>query len=198
MKPASVAAMEKGTTPQSLIAYAPYGAGLMCALFYVSRGVDVYGWWIGKCGSDYRSAYFKLENFFTTKPMRFYATDGMDLYGGLRFHYSARQPVLDKPVPMDDDVCHELDRLQNVFVAEWLVFEDGADIGAERDEYKRLGLPLGHVAVRSKRLGKLDESDSVWSYRSHDFDLHILERLERYWPLDYRPSREGLLPAGRR
>jgi len=189
--------MEKRSTPQSLIVYAPYGADLMCALFYICRGADVFGWWIGKCGPDLPSAYFKLENFFTSKPTRFYATDGMDLYGGLRLLYSARQPALDKPVPLEDEVCHELDRLQNLFVAEWLVFEDGADIEAEREAYHELGLPLGHVGVRSKRLGKLDESDSVWSYRSHDFDLQVLDYLERYWPLDYHPARDGTLLPGR-
>jgi hypothetical protein len=182
--------METRSNLQSLVTYAPYGEGLLCAMFYFRRGPDVFGWWIGRSGGDYRSAYFKLENFYTTRPTRFYATEGMDLYGGLRFLYSARQPALDRPVELEQDVCRELDRLQNVFTAEWLVFEDGADLADEHDAYHELGLPLGGVAIRSKRLGRLEEKDSVWTYRSHDFDSQVIEYLERRWPLDYRPSRK--------
>src|SRR5512146_3026867 len=107
-------------TPQSFIAYVPYGVGIMCALVYIEKADDVYGWWIGARDAEYLSSYFKLENFFTTRPTRFYATDSMDRYGGWKFLYSARKPLLDKPVPIDDEVAHELDRLQDMFVAEWL------------------------------------------------------------------------------
>ena len=45
-------------TPQSYIAYAPFGAGLMCAAVYFEHGTDVVGWWIGARGYEYHSAYF--------------------------------------------------------------------------------------------------------------------------------------------
>jgi hypothetical protein len=45
-----------------------------------------------------------------------------------------------------------------------LVLADGTDVGTEREAYNRLGLILGHVAIRSKRLGKLEETGAVSSY----------------------------------
>jgi hypothetical protein len=175
-------------TPQSYLAYAPYGVGLMCALVYFERDADVYGWWTGARDSDYSSAYFRLENYYSTKPTRFYASDGMDLWGGWKYLYTAREPALDKPLAVDSDAARELDRVQGVFAAEWLVYEDDPAAGAEREEYARMGLALGHVALRAKRLGRLEQSGAVWIYRSHDFDLGVLEFLQRYWPLDYRRS----------
>lgn len=173
-------------TPQSYVAYAPFGAGLMCAVICFEHGTDVVGWWTGARGYEYHSAYFKLEKFFNTKPTRFYATDGMDLYGGWKFLYSAREPLLDAPVPVEDEVAHELDRVQGMFAAEWLFFEDDADTADERVTYEKLELPLRHVNLRSKRLHKLDEGQPVWIYHSHDFDLDVIDFLQEHWPLDYR------------
>ncbi len=176
------------TTPQSFIAYTPYGVGLMCALVYFERDADVYGWWIGARNSDHHSAYFKLENFFTTQPTRFYASEGMDLYGGWRYLYSARKPALDKPVPVEDSVAHELDRVQDMFVAEWLFFGDDPRSESERRAYDEYRLPITGINIRASRLNKLDKHEAVWIYRSHDLDANVLEYLQRFWPLDYRPA----------
>ena len=172
--------------PKVFIAYAPFGVGVMCALFYIERGNDVYGWWTGARSSDFHSAYFKLEEFFTTKPTRFYASDGMDLYGGWRYLYSARKTDLDKPVPVEDAVAHELTRLQGVFAREWLVYENDSDAAAELEAYGRMGLILGHVAIRSKRIGRLAERQPVWIHRSHGCDMNVVEYLQKHWPLDTR------------
>jgi len=176
-------------TPESFITYTPCGVGVTCALFYVEQDNDVYGWWIGARDSEYHSAYFKLENFFTTTPTRFYATDGMDLYGGWKFLYSSSEPALDKPAPVDQRVSHELDRLQEMFVAEWLFFEGDADAAVERKAYDDLDFPLHqHVNIRSKRFNKFDETQPVWRYLSHGFDMDVIDYMQRYWPLDYRLS----------
>jgi hypothetical protein len=66
------------TVPQSYIAFAPFGVGVMCASTYFERGADVYGWWIGARDTEYYPAYFRLERFFTSKPTRLYATEGSD------------------------------------------------------------------------------------------------------------------------
>lgn len=176
------------TTPQQLIAYAPYGVGLMCALVYFERGPDVYGWWIGARDAEWHSVYFKLEEFFTTRQTRFLATEGMDLYGGWKRLYSAREPVLDKPEPVADDAAHELDRVQGMFVAEWLFFDDDPAAEAERRDYAQYNLPLAHVNVRAKQLNKLDKHQAVWTSYSHGFDAAVLDYLQRHWPLDYRTA----------
>lgn len=176
------------TTPRSLIAYAPYGVGVTCALFYFERGEDVYGWWIGARDSEYLSAYFKLEDFFSTKPTRFFASEGSDLYGGWKHLYSARDTLLDKPVPVEDAVAHELERVQGMFVAEWLFFDNDPDIAAERAQYDGYNMPLGPVNIRAERLNKLDKHHAIWLYRSHDFQANVLTYLQRFWPIDYRAS----------
>lgn len=176
------------TTPRTFVAYAPYGVGVMCALVYFERSPDVYGWWIGARDLEWHSAYFKLEEFFTRKPTRFYASDGMDLYGGWKYLYSDPDPVLDRPVAVADEAAHELERVQDMFVAEWLFFEDDAGADAERRAYDEYRLPLAHVNVRARRLNKLDKGAAVWTHRSHDFDAAVLEYLQRHWPLDYRIS----------
>jgi hypothetical protein len=176
----------RGATPQQFVAYAPYGVGILCALVYLERGADVYGWWIGARDAEWLTAYFKLEEFFTARQTRFLATEGMDLYGGWKRLYSAREPELDKPEPVADDAAHELDRVQGMFAAECLFFEDDAAAAAERKAYERYNLPLAHVNVRAKMLNKLDKNRAVWAFRSHEFDGTILDYLQRHWPLDYR------------
>ena len=175
-------------TPQHLVGYAPYGVGVECALVYFERGPDVYGWWIGARDAEWHSTYFKLEEFFTTRQTRFLATEGMDLYGGWRRLYSAREPVLDTPEPVVDEAAHELDRVQGMFAAEWLFFEDDAKAGADRKAYEKYNMPLAHVNVRAPRLNKLDKHEAVWTYRSHGLDAAVLDYLQQYWPLDYRSS----------
>jgi hypothetical protein len=176
------------TTPRSLIAYAPYGVGLMCALVYFERDADVYGWWIGARDSEYLSAYFRLEHLFSSKPTRFYASEGSDLYDGWKHLYSARETKLDKPVPVEDAISHELERVQGMFVSEWLFFDNDPDIAAERAAYDRYNMPLGTVNLRAHRLNRLDKHHAVWLYRSHDFQAAVLEYLQRFWPIDYRST----------
>jgi len=176
------------TTPRSLIAYAPYGVGLMCALVYFERDTDVYGWWIGARDSEYLSTYFRLEHFFSTKPTRFYTSEGSDLYGGWKHLYSAQDTELAKPVPVEDAISHELERVQDMFVTEWLFFENDPDIAAERAAYDRYNMPLGPVNLRARQLNKLDKHHAVWLYRSHDFQAEVLEYLQRFWPIDYRST----------
>jgi len=174
------------TPVHNLIAYAPYGVGVMCALVCFERGADVYGWWIGSRDAEWHSVYFRLENFHTTRPTRFLATEGMDLYGGWKHLYSERQTALYKPEPVDEAVVHELDQVQDRFAGAWLFFEDDTGAVADRRAYDEYNLPLAHVNLRAQGLARLDKHDAVWSYRSRGFDGAVLDYLQRYWPLDYR------------
>jgi len=173
------------TVTRSFIAFAPYGVGVVSALFYFEHGRDIYGWWIGARDSECHTAYFKLEDYFSTRETRFYATEGADLYGGWRFVYSAKAPRLDKPVPVDEEIVHELDRIQGVFIAEWLFFEDAPEPSPERAAYEKMNFAVRHVNVRAEAITRLERRAPLWMYRSHDFDERVLEYLERYWPLDY-------------
>jgi hypothetical protein len=75
-----------------------------------------------------------------------------------------------------------------MFSREWLVYEDDSDAAAEREAYGRMGLILGHVAIRSKRIGRLAERQPVWIHRSHGCDMNVVEYLQEHWPLDTRSS----------
>lgn len=172
------------TVPRYFVAFAPYGVGVLCALFYFETCSDVYGWWIGARDSEYESAYFKLEDYFTTRPTRVYATEGNDLYGGWRFLYSAPQIMLDKPLPVDSDIVHELDRVQNMFVTEWLFFDD-SPAALERESYDKMRFPVRYVNIRFAGINRMDRHEPVWLYRSRDLASGVLDSLAQHWPLDY-------------
>lgn len=173
------------TTPQIFVAFAPRGAGLLCAVIYVVRERDVYGWWIGYKDAAFPSAFFKLENFFSAGPTAFFATEGSDLYGGWKFDYSSDPPRLGKPIPVDEDIAHELDRMQDEFVAEWLFLR--GDEGAEDEvaAYRQQELPLQDVSIKARKLHKFNTDDVVWRYYSKDLRGEIIEYLASKWPLDY-------------
>lgn len=93
------------------IAYAPRGAGLLCALFYFSHERDVCGWWIGCANCEYESAYFMLEEYFSTPEGHYLVTRGGDLYGGWVRDLSRPGNLFERPWPVDGTLCHELVRL---------------------------------------------------------------------------------------
>lgn len=173
------------TTPRIFIAFAPQGVGLLCAIVYVAQGRDLYGWWVGARNGDYSSAYFKLENFYSAEPSPFFATKGSDIYGGWQFDYAEDPPELDKPVAVDEEICHQLDKLQDEFAAEWLFFRDSADSEEDEAAYRREALPMQDVNVKSKQLNKFDKSDVVWRYFSRNVEDEVIEYLALSWPLDY-------------
>jgi hypothetical protein len=174
------------TTPVGYLAYTPRGAGLLAAVVYVAAEKDVYGWWTGASNSDFPSAFFLLEDFFRVSGTTFYATRGMDLYGGWAFNYSSSQPELDKPEPVADDLSHELEQLQDAFWAEWLFVSDDKGIEDEVAAYARSELPLQQVNIKIARLNKLDKEDVIWTYASPGIDLEIIDYMRQRWPLDYR------------
>ena len=57
---------------ECFLAYAPRGAGLLCAVTYVSGEPDIVGWFVGAKGPLYPSAYFRVENFFSAEQKRFW------------------------------------------------------------------------------------------------------------------------------
>jgi hypothetical protein len=89
---------------------------------------------------------------------------------------------------MDDDIAHELDRVQGIFAAEWLFFEHSTDAASDRVGYDRVGFPVRYVNVRVDRLNRLEKHEPGWSYQSHDFDMAVLSYVARHWPLDYGKS----------
>jgi hypothetical protein len=173
-------------TPETLLAYAPRGPGVMCAMFYFVLGDDVYGWWIGAQDGDYPPAYFMLENFYADADTRFFATAGNDLYGGWTREYTEEAALLPDPVPIDQDVCHRIEQTQAQFAQEWLFFADDAGTAPERAAYEADSLPVMPVNIKHQRLHRLEVHAAVWTRTSPNADLHVIEYLRERWPLDYR------------
>lgn len=167
------------------IAYAPRGVGLLCALVYAEDADDVHGWWIGPVDGAYEPAYFLLSNYYSPRESAFYTTRGGDLYGGWVRDYDARVTDLDKPVAVDDELAHRLEHMQFVFAEEWLSFAGDDDAEAEANRYHDAELAHQDVNVKFHLLDRLDKDQPVWIYRSPGFDLRILKRLARNWPLQY-------------
>ena len=189
---------------ECFLAYAPRGAGLLCAVTYVSGEPDIVGWFVGAKGNSYPSAYFRVENFFAAEQKRFWATAGSDIYGGWRYDYARGDSELDPTEPVDDDLCHVLDRLEDVFVAEWLVFKGDLRFDVEKAVYAREGWVTSDVLIEHRKLAKFDREGPAWTFYSHGFNDEVLRYLIARWPLDHynsspsRPARSEGARAGHR
>jgi hypothetical protein len=172
----------------SYLAYVPRGAGVAAALFYLTAGKDVYGWYTGASSYTYPAAFFALENFYSTHATVFSRSAENDIYGPWVVDYSPVITGIRSPVP--EPVDHELERLQGVFVREWLFYPDDRE---EVDEYEALGLPVHLVNIRARQLHRFAQDQPTWIYASKGTDLNLVSWLKGVWPLD---DRDTPLPAG--
>jgi len=173
------------TQSECFLAYAPRGGGLLCALTYFPLDDDVAGWFVGLKDYAYPSAYFRIERFFSVDDKRFYATRGSDIYGGWSFDYAKTEPELDPPLRADDVLCHRLDKLEDAFAAEWLVFRDDPRFAAEEAAYAAEDLPTNDVVVHHARLAKFDRDKPVWTHYSRGFNDKVLAYIAPRWLLDH-------------
>lgn len=172
--------------PQSFVAYAPRGAGLLVAMTYIVDSVNVAGWWIGHRDYSYESAYFLLENFYSTHPTEFFASTGSDIYGGWRDNFARRPSQLQSPIRVEDALCHRLAEMQDAFASEWLFFDTDNNAQAELTQYAEAELALRDVNIRFEKLTRLNREAPVWRYQSHAFEYRVLDYMQSRWPLDYR------------
>jgi hypothetical protein len=110
-----------------------------------------------------------------------------DLRGGWRVDYTRKIPVLDKPLPLDDTLAHDLEQMQIAFTQEWLAYADDDHAAAEVNYYAQAELAMGTVAPKQRQLGRFDKTPPTWRYYSHGCDGNVLARLARNWPLSYQP-----------
>lgn len=169
-------------TPNVFLAYAPAGPGLACALAYLASQRDACGWFLGPSpdGETVRR-YFLLEDFYSARATRYEAVPEADLHANWS---------------LDEDRRHELARMQEAFVREWLVFRDDPRAAAELQAYAEAGYAAGEVIPRFERLAKFYTAHPVWTYFSPHFEREVLRHLARHWPLEFRLHAE--LAAGPR
>jgi hypothetical protein len=158
--------------PNIFIAYAPRGAGLRCALAYLSDERDVYGWYTGpREDGAFASTFFFIEDYYTNRPVRYDAVDAAELHS----RWS-----------LDEARRHELARMQEAFAREWLVYRDEPRAAAEPEAYAEAELAAGEVNLRFERLAKLSTLQPNWTYYSPRFERSVLRHLAKRWPLEYR------------
>lgn len=160
-------------TPNIFLAYAPRGAGLRCALAYLSSERDVYGWFTGpRHDASVASCYFLLEDLFTARQARYDVVDAAALHASWS---------------LDEARRHELARLQEMFAREWLFYRDDPHSAAELAAYQDAELAARDVNLRFERLAKLDKGQPNWTYYTPQFERTVLRHLAGRWPLEYRP-----------
>lgn len=167
------------------LAYVPRGVGLACALMYVRRDPNLYGWWCGARGNEMHVAYFMLEAFYSATQTVLYTSEGSDLYGGWRSDLTSGRKHSIAPRPVDPEMTHGLEQAQSLFFAEWLRSAEDRDAEREHSLYREAELAHGAVNPRFDVLNKFDKGSPTWVYYSHGFEAAVLDYLGRRWPLDY-------------
>ena len=186
--------MKTHPASECFIAYAPRGVGLLCAVVYLAHGNNVCGWWAGRdANAEYPPGFFILENYYTAHGGAFLGTSGGDVRGGWTrdYRHGAQPRIRASALPMEDTLARELEQLQFAFAHEWLVYPEDADAVDQHRRYADAELAVGStaagsVAVRFQCLGKFEKSQPVWRHFSRGLDYHVIERLMRCWPLEYR------------
>jgi len=162
-------------TPELYIAYAPQGAGLRCAIAYLSGGNDVFGWYTGpRPDAQPASRCFLLEDYYTKRETRYESVDLADLHSAWSLEEARR---------------HELARMQEMFAREWLFYPEDARAAAERQAYEEAQIATSPaVNVRFERLGRFSRLQPNWTCYTPHFEHSVLRQLAKRWPLEYRPD----------
>lgn len=172
--------------PHVHVTYAPHGAGLLCAAFWLVQGHHVYGWFTGMRGQTQPACFFALEDYYAKEDAVFFRSVQNDVHGRwLIVAADGEIPIERGPIP--EALCHELERLQDAFVREWLFYRDDPTHAEDAATLNARHLPPRAVNLRPKKLAKLQSGASVWTYTSSGADLNVIAFLAARWPLDYAP-----------
>ena len=174
--------------PHVHFAYAPRGAGLLCALFWFVSDDHVYGWFTGAKAHEHPAVFFMLEHYYSARQTVCYRSLEDDLYGDWLAASTEGEARIDPPVPVPMDLCHELERMQDAFVGEWLLFEGAPGYEQQAAALRARELPVLAMNIRPCKLDKLVSGRPVWTYSSPGADAHIVGFLSKRWPLDYEPD----------
>ncbi len=169
--------------PHVHLAYAPRGAGVLCAMFWFVKGDDVYGWFVGARGHEHPARFFVLDHYYARQDTECYLSAEDDLYGVWLKATESGAARIDRPIPVSADLCPDLERIQDAFVQEWLFFE--ADDAEEASMLRAQELPLLALNIRASRFNKMTRHGPVSTYSTPGADLHVVGYLSKRWPLDY-------------
>jgi hypothetical protein len=169
------------------LACAPRGAGLAAALFYTMRGKDACGWIAHERHAGCAAAFFALRNHGLSAETVYCRSVGDDAFGS--WIEQAAPVTNDVRCPISETDCRELSAMRSAFVRAWLFSADDPLEEEECAAYRKLGLPLRPVNVRSAQFHRFDRNRAVWVHASPGIDLGIVLYLKRRLPLDGRQGR---------
>lgn len=168
------------------LGFSPRGVGLLYAVLWLEHKKDILGWFIGDKDGEPVAAYFLLQAYYEPGTPRFQRTLQDNVYGPWVEATPSGDAPRPQPVAISEPICHELQQLQQQFCQHWLFFGDDPARSAEAAALAARELAVRRVNIRPERLAKFHHGAAVWRYDAPGADLHVLERLSRLWPLDYR------------
>ena len=150
----------------------------LATCFYLETGNEIHGWYLHSREHRFGAAFFMLENFYAPGPARLYRSKQDDVYGPWVSDYPRRRAELSCPLP--EFFRHELERLQSLFVQEWLFFENDPGATSEITLYERHDSPVCAVNIKHRKLHRLSRQRSCRECRLAGFDMHVLEYLQKH------------------
>jgi hypothetical protein len=177
--------------PHVHLAYAPRGAGVLCAAFWIVQGRHCYGWFTGAQAYEHPACFFMLENYYSKRDTVCYRSAEDDVRGEwLQVSARGESPVASfpRPGPVPEPLCQELAHMQDAFIREWLFYRDDPAHAEEDAELRERELPTTGLNIRPKKLNKLQTDAPVWTYTSPGADRNVISFLAQHWMLDYTPE----------
>jgi hypothetical protein len=169
------------------LACAPRETGVSAALFYAVSGQNVYGWLAAEHGKRAAAAFFALEDYYSTGHAVFCRSVDDDVRG--KWIEESVPVITDIRCPIPEADCGEVSRLQSAFVREWLFYADDPRDRGEVEAYRKAGLPVRPINVRSAQFHRFDQRRPVWVHASPGIDFNLVLYLKKRLPLDRREAR---------
>ncbi|HZW21839.1 hypothetical protein [Noviherbaspirillum sp.] len=168
------------------ISYSPDKAGSVFALFYFESGDDVIGWHLETRDRYFSAAFFMIEGFYGNRDARLYRSVEDDVYSAWTVDHPPRRDQI--RCPLSEAQLHELERLQSLFVEDWLFFGNDTGIESERAAYQVQGLPVCCANIKWRRLHRLSKNGNQWTYAPPGTDMNVVQFLRKYWRLNEKVS----------
>lgn len=169
--------------PKIHIQYLP-DSGSLAALFYVELEKDIYGWFMNAAEQRFSAAFFMLENFYAMSASALYRSTEDDVYSPWMIDSPPRAHLIECPLP--ELLSHEMERLQSVFVEEWLFFDADPAAAEEIQQYEMANMRVHNVNIRLRKIHRLDQQQAVWQYRTPGSDLNIVDFIQKHWRVSGR------------
>ncbi|HJW57851.1 MAG TPA: hypothetical protein VJ577_21525 [Burkholderiaceae bacterium] len=164
--------------PKISLSYSQEDPYFVTAMFHVEAHKDLYGWYMKAQGQNLSAAFFMLENFYVNRPPVLYRSIEDDVHAPWMIDYPQAKGEIRCPIP--ESISHELERIQSIFVQEWLFFPTDPDIATEIAAYRAHGLSVQIANIKFRKLCRFDKENEYWVHATPGIDSNITQFLEKY------------------